>query len=459
MIRGDGEGALARERPARSPRPPSESDARDEADAGAAVGSDASAEASDRSRDLLERAARRPVPFAPPRIAGYELEELLGSGGMGVVFRARQLEPRREVAVKVLRGEMTSPRALARFRREIEVLARIRHRSIVRILDAGVTEEGYPYHTMELVVGTPWREAVASPTLSLRDRLALFLQVCEGVAHLHKEGVLHRDIKPGNLRVDAHGRVRILDFGLARAASASAVEVTRPGEPLGTSQYMSPEQWRDAHAVDGRTDVYSLGVVLYELLGGTLDEEIVSSQDIWEEERSLRLRAREELAVDRDLRAIVECALEVDPEARTPDPEALALDLRRYLTALPVLARRTPPLRRARLFLRRHAEPLRRLAIAGSILVLGALASAGDWIYSARLRDRTEAKVESTLEACDFILHELEGGAAAGMLRREEVTETLDEVLAVLATIRAEQEGASPALPLIERAEALRGGR
>lgn len=405
------------------------------------------------------RAARLPVPFAPPRIPGYELGEPLGSGGMGVVFRARQLEPRREVAVKVFRGELGSPRALARFRREIEVLASIRHRAVVRILDAGVTEEGCPYHAMELVVGTPWREHVADPGLSRRDRLALFLQVCEGVAHLHREGVLHRDLKPGNLFVDAQGRARILDFGLARAASASAAEVTRPGEPLGTSQYMSPEQWRDAHSVDGRSDVYSLGVILYELLGGTLGEEIISSQDLWDDDRSLGRRAREELDVDADLKAIVERALEADPEDRTPNPEELALDLRRYLTDLPVLARRTPPLRRARLFLRRHAEPLRRLAVAGLILVVGTLASASDWRSSARYRDVTEAHVASTIGACEFILDELDTGAAAGKLKRDELIETLDEVIAVLGTLgteRGERGAPPPAAPLLERAVSMR---
>ncbi len=394
------------------------------------------------------------APFAPPHVPGYQLGESLGRGGMGIVYRATQIEPRRDVALKVLRGELASSRSGDRFRREVEVLVRIRHRSIVRILAAGVTDDGHPYYSMELVEGASWTDALRAETRTLRERLALFLQVCEGVAYLHREGVLHRDLKPGNLLVDGDGRVRIVDFGLARTVGGSAVEVTRSGEPLGTSQYMSPEQWRDSSSVDGRTDVYSLGVILYELLGGALSKELPTSQDLWREDQSLRRRARVELSVDADLRSIVECALEIDREARTSSPEALALDMRRYLTDQPVLSRRTPPFRRARLFLRRHADPLRRIATGVVILVVGSIVAANEWTRADHFRLQAVESAASVLEVSAIVLDELCEGSGRGKLPDEQVRETIDRVLEVLGDLPADPP--VPVAPLIERARALR---
>jgi serine/threonine protein kinase len=399
------------------------------------------------------------IPFAPPHVPGYRLGAPLGRGGMGVVFRATQLEPDREVALKVLRGELSSPRARERFRREVEVLARIRHRSIVRILDAGVTEEGHPYYAMELVEGESWNQALESLDTErrpLRERLALFLQVCEGVSYLHREKVLHRDLKPGNLRVDRAGRARILDFGLVRTVGGSAAEVTRAGEPLGTSQYMSPEQWRDSTTVDGRTDVYSLGVILFELLGGTLSDELLSSRDLWRPDLSLRNRARDELTVGADLQAIVERALEMDPEARISDPSALALDIRRFLTDRPVLARRTPPVRRARLFVRRHAAPLRRLGICLALLLTGTIIAASEWDRAERFRRAAEARSENTLEVCAFVLDELGTGTWEGKIPVDEMILTVDAVLEVLGELPGDSLPRGPVAPLIERARKLR---
>jgi serine/threonine-protein kinase len=310
---------------------------------------------------------------------------------------------------------------------------------------------------MELVEGASWNDHLRDAAPGLRERLALFLQVCEGVAFLHREGVLHRDLKPGNLRVDPNGRVRILDFGLVRTLDASTLEVTRAGEPLGTSQYMSPEQWHDSSRVDERSDVYSLGVILFELAGGELAAELPSSGDMWREEGVLGLRARGELAVDRDLRAIIGSALELDPAARTSDPEALALDLLRYLTDRPVVARHSPLAHRARLFLRRYAAPLRRLAAAAGILLACSLVAAREWSRSEGYRRGAEAEVSCTLAACEFILDELEGGTAmVRKLQPEDLVATLDEVLVVLATLSADGGEPGPAAPLAERARALR---
>lgn len=346
-------------------------------------------------------------PLGPPDIPGYRLGDILGRGGMGCVYAARQVDPERDVAIKVLRSEIGSDASRRRFLREIGLLARIRHHSVVRILDAGATEQGNPYYIMERVEGRSWADAVrACP--SDRERLTLFLQLCDGVAFLHREGILHRDLKPGNLLVDGDGRVRILDFGLARTVAASQLDVTRAGQPLGTLQYMSPEQWRNSSRVDGRTDVYSLGVILYELLGGEIGDELISSSELWLEDRSLHFRAARELTIDPQLCAVLEKALELDPDARLASLEALALDLRRYLTDRPVLARRTPMLRRAQLFARRNASSLGHIALIVTVLAGCFIAAQVQRERAVRSREHTESRVELATRVCADFLAEAE---------------------------------------------------
>ncbi|MFP2909870.1 serine/threonine-protein kinase, partial [Pyxidicoccus sp. 3LFB2] len=210
------------------------------------------------------------------RIGGYKLVQRLGEGGMGEVFLAAQSEPvRRLVAVKVVKPGMDSREVLARFDAERQALALMSHPHIARILDAGATEAGRPYFVMEYVPGVPLTRYCDEAGLGVEARLRLMQDVCAAVQHAHHKGVIHRDLKPSNIlvtEVDGQPHPKVIDFGIAKATSAPLTDAsvhTRIGHMMGTPDYMSPEQAAGTPLdVDTRTDVYSLGAILHELLTG-----------------------------------------------------------------------------------------------------------------------------------------------------------------------------------------------
>ena len=222
----------------------------------------------------VDTQANQTLP-AGARVGRYRIDSLLGRGGMGEVYRAEQLEPvRRTVALKLLRQQRLDARHLAYFEVERQMLAQMRHPGIAQVFDAGATVEGYPYFAMEFIDGTPVNRYCEEHLLPLRQRIELFIQICQGVQHAHQKGVIHRDLKPGNLLVDeVDGKPipKIIDFGIATAASLASG--SDEGDRAGTPDYMSPEQAGVnpdvTDAIDTRSDVYSLGVVLYELLAGS----------------------------------------------------------------------------------------------------------------------------------------------------------------------------------------------
>ncbi len=231
--------------------------------------------------DLLEAGDSH----CPEQIGSYRIERIIASGGMGIVYQAVQDKPRRDVAVKVIRQSIVSRSSLQRFEYESQILARLRHPGIAQIYEAGVHADGdgqVPFFAMEFVPDArPITGYVEDESVPTRARLELFAAACDAVHHGHQNGVIHRDLKPANILVDGEGRIKIIDFGVARSTNEDARAVsmhTSAGQLIGTLSYMSPEQTSgEPDAIDTRSDIYSLGVVLYEMLAGHLPYEVSDS--------------------------------------------------------------------------------------------------------------------------------------------------------------------------------------
>ncbi len=370
---------------------------------------------------------------APRRIGPYAITGVLGSGGMGVVYRAEQQEPlRRTVALKLIRRGLDTDRLIARFEAERLALARMNHSGIARVFDAGSTDDGRPYFVMELVSGLPLTEYCDAHRLTIRERLPLLVAVCRAVQHAHQKGIVHRDLKPSNILVsDDEGTpmAKVIDFGIAKAMAEGGDDplLTRAGQLVGTPEYMSPEQAGVVVAdVDTRTDVYALGVVLYELLAGhkphqfangTPDDvqrvlrerpavrpstavgagargHLTAPQSLAETEKARIAAARhstpERLArlLTGDLDTIVLKAMAYEPSRRYPSVDQLAEDVERYLHGQPVQARPDSLAYRARKFAARHRFAVAAAAVALAALVVFSAVTALQSARIARERDR-----------------------------------------------------------------------
>jgi CHASE2 domain-containing sensor protein len=286
------------------------------------------------------------------RVGHYQLTREIDAGGMGFVYEAIQDQPRRTVAVKLMRHSLSSRAAVRRFENEAQVLARLRHPGIAQIFEAGTHQHAalaIPYFAMEFIPGArPITTYASARKLTLRQRLELFIEVSDAVHHAHQKGILHRDLKPQNILVDQNGRVKVIDFGIARAVDADQVAATlqtSPDQLLGTLQYMAPEQLDgDPRELDARADVYALGVVLYELVCGKLPYEVSASRlpdasRIIREQEPLRPRSAN-AAIDPDLETVLLTALHKDRIRRYPSAREMADDLRNVLANEPIRARR-----------------------------------------------------------------------------------------------------------------------
>ena len=357
---------------------------------------------------------------APPSIVGYEIDSLLGTGGCGTVWLARESGAlHRTVAVKVLRPDIGSPRLLARFHAERQILAALDHPGIVRVHAAGIDEHGRPWFAMPFVDGKPLTEAADEMALPVAERVALLDRVAGAIEHAHQRGIIHRDLKPQNVLLPpadgASGlQPRIIDFGVAKAVFGSATPIlseTMLGQRIGTPGYMSPEQFA-GRPVDTRADVWSLGVLLHELLTGCRPEQHdCESADVWAGDVSPRrgFRRASEAArshapgrrIDLDLDAIVDRCLQEDREARYASVSQLRDDLARWARGEPVSARMHAPLHEVRLFLRRNRPTAIAVAAAFAVtcgLALFALRSADEARAQALMAERALARARLSEE-------------------------------------------------------------
>ena len=385
--------------------------------------------------------------LAGQKVGAYTLVSQIGQGGMGQVWLAEQIAPiKRQVALKLIRVGRFDDSVLQRFYAERQSLAMMDHPAIAKVFDAGATSDGQPYFVMEYVPGQPITDYCDQKRLKIRERLELFVKVCEGVQHAHQKAVIHRDLKPANLlvvEVDGKPVPRIIDFGLAKAASPKldgATLLTQAGDWVGTPGYISPEQADPAVMdVDTRTDVYSLGAVLYVLLTGFLPFD-TRKQRFDEFLRWLReedpLSPSSKVSADKetgkctaeargvepkqlvsllhgDLDWITMKALEKDRARRYDSPMDLAADIGRYLGNEPVTARPASVGYRAKKYVLRHKALVAGTAAVFLVLVAGVITSA--WQAVKARRAEAHAKQQSAIAQAvdDFLQHDLLAQASA----------------------------------------------
>jgi WD40 repeat protein/serine/threonine protein kinase len=385
------------------------------------------------------RASETPAEQPGERIGRYKLLEKIGEGGCGVVYMAEQQEPvRRRVALKVIKLGMDTRNVIARFEAERQALAMMDHPNIAKVFDAGATETGRPFFVMELVRGIRITQYCEENELPIQDRLELFLQVCQAVQHAHQKGVIHRDLKPSNILVtinDGLAVPKVIDFGIAKATAEPLTEktlFTAFAQLLGTPAYMSPEQATMTSVdIDTRSDIYSLGVLLYELLTAQTPFDTQQLMRMgWEELRRTicereplrpstrltqapvssgaeRLSSKSQITnhksqidmVRGDLDWIVMKCLEKDRARRYETANGLAMDIQRLLNDEPILARPPSNLYRFRKLVRRHRLAFAAAGLVLSVLVLGVLASTLEAARARRAEETQSRMLEQAQQA------------------------------------------------------------
>jgi eukaryotic-like serine/threonine-protein kinase len=449
---------------------------------------------------FLEQGALTPVAIAHQplceipgaRIGPYKLLQKIGEGGMGVVWMAEQIEPvQLKVALKVIQPGMDSRQVIARFEAERQALALMDHPNIARVLDGGTTESGRPYFVMELVHGVPITRYCDDNHLTLRQRLELFVPVCQAIQHAHQKGILHRDIKPTNSLVALYDGVpvpKVIDFGVAKATGSKLTEKTMFtgfGQLVGTLEYMSPEQAQfNQLDIDTRSDIYSLGVLLYELVTGTtpieqsrlrtvaIDETLRIIREEEPQKPSTRLSTMRSAGTGQDLKPsrhsalriphlqeldwIVMKALEKDRNRRYETANGLARDIQRFLHGEPVQACPPSAWYRFRKFAGRNV----RVLVTGAVVALALLLAVGSlgWMLRDQAARRIEAdlRVQSVLDEATRLRDQKRWADAQAAARRVDLLLVPGENQAQL---RRQLRGILADLDMVDRLEAVRLGQ
>jgi len=321
---------------------------------------------------LRERVAETVVDSKPVRAPGYQMIREVHRGSQGVVFEAIQRSTKRRVALKVIAsGRFATTRQRARFEREIEIVASLRHPNMVMLYESGITSDGGAFFAMEFVDGALLQDSCRWHEAPIRSTVQLFLSICQAVGYAHRHGVIHRDLKPSNILVDRDGEPRVLDFGLARLVHhAHDRDVSADIAFAGTFAFASPEQLSsDQEQVDTRSDVYALGLIFFQMLTGqAAHASCMSVADLVAARQSGRVPSLRELrsAIDRDLETIVHRALALEPGRRYQSASELVDDLQRYLDGRPIAARQDSLVYVLNKLVQRH----RRFVIVASIIAL-----------------------------------------------------------------------------------------
>jgi len=378
----------------------------------------------DRYDDVAIKRARELLSDIPDTVGPYRILERIGGGGMGEVYRAEQRTPiRRQVALKFIKLGMDTKLVIARFEAERQALALMDHPHIAKVFDAGTDDTGRPYFVMEYVKGKPITEYSDQNHLTIKERLELFEQVCQAIQHAHHKGVIHRDLKPGNVLVstqDDKPFAKVIDFGVAKAIAQRLTDetlFTQHDQFLGTPQYMSPEQAEGSIDIDTRTDVYSLGVLLYELLTGsppfsTQDLKVAAFEQLKKQiievdppKPSTRLTLNQPTLstlaafrrtepkrlgtlVQGELDWIVMKSLEKDRKRRYETPTSLAQDIQSHLQGEPIQAAPPSTAYRIQKFVRKHRGPVVAVGAILCALLFGIIGTSWGLLRAKRAEYR-----------------------------------------------------------------------
>ena len=358
----------------------------------------------------LPEASMIPVSGMPSEIGRYKILGVIGQGGMGYVYEAMQEAPRRRVALKVIKAGGASEMALRRFQFETQVLAKLQHPNIAQIYEAGTWESPdgeVPFFAMEYIPGTKTIvEYAKSRELSTKDILQLFNKVCDAVHHGHQKGIIHRDLKPDNILVDSIGVPKIIDFGVARATDADLAVTTMQttmGQLVGTLQYMSPEQCdADPNQIDTRSDVYALGVVLFQLLSGKLPynlrkQAIHEAVRVIQEERPVSMGTISG-SLKGDVDTITLKAIEKDRERRYQSAAELANDINRFLNNEPIIARPISITYQLKMFTKKYKRTCAATLLLSISIVLGAIGTSWGMVEAKRGWAEADRQLERVQE-------------------------------------------------------------